>query len=246
MSVTASRSKFPLGAAATTDEEPTHLRVIFVLVGAAVLALLTFGVTREWESVSGHLLEAALWVVVAAAGDLMPVRLWGSVSLSMSLPVTLAAGMVLSPIEAGLVAFVAAFDPREFTRPGHYRSRPVQPKSSSRERCSGFSRVPETPRRCLRVARGSPYRFGSSRRGLARQHPPRTGASHIHDAAVNGRDRSPSVRPVPGPSRGWLRLPWSACCLAWHRLVISGRMGVGGVLDTARACAAGVPTRKES
>ena len=46
----------------------------------------------------------------------MPVQLWGDVTLSMSLPVTLAAGMVLVSFECGLVAFVAALDLREFRR----------------------------------------------------------------------------------------------------------------------------------
>jgi signal transduction histidine kinase len=88
--------------------------VLFVLSGVAVFGFLALGAASDWESVSQHLPDVALWAGVAAIGDLMPVRLWGSVSLSMSLPVTLAAGMVLSPLEAGLVAFVAALDPREF------------------------------------------------------------------------------------------------------------------------------------
>jgi signal transduction histidine kinase len=54
--------------------------------------------------------------MVAAVADLLPVQLWGDVTLSMSLPITLAAGMVLSPWEAGLIAFVAALDLREFHR----------------------------------------------------------------------------------------------------------------------------------
>jgi signal transduction histidine kinase len=88
--------------------------VVFILTGIAVVSLLVVGISRERMAIRSDLLAVGLWILVAAAGDLMPVRLWGPVSLSMSLPVTLAAGMVLSPIEAGLVAFVAAFDPREF------------------------------------------------------------------------------------------------------------------------------------
>jgi signal transduction histidine kinase len=114
MSATASSPKFHAGAAHLRDEEPRLLRLVFISVGLVVVGLLAIGLLGEWDAVRNHALEICLWVVVAAAGDLMPVRLWGSVSLSMSLPVTLAAGMVLSPVEAGLVAFVAAFDPREF------------------------------------------------------------------------------------------------------------------------------------
>jgi len=99
---------------ARRDVEPGLLGVIFLLVGVAVPSLLGLGLSSEWDAVRPHLAELGLWVLVAAAGDLMPVKLWGSVTLSMSLPVTLAAGMVLTPIEAGFVSFVAAFDPREF------------------------------------------------------------------------------------------------------------------------------------
>ena len=114
MSVTASRSKFPVGAAPSPTDEPRLLKLIFYAVGVVVVTSLALGLSNEWFSIQAHLAQLLLWVLVAAAGDLMPVRLWGSVSLSMSLPVTLAAGMVLTPVEAAVVAFVAAFDPREF------------------------------------------------------------------------------------------------------------------------------------
>lgn len=94
--------------------EPIPLKIAFVLIGIVVAGLLVIGIVAEWDSIRGDLPQAALWILVASVGDLMPVRLWGSVSLSMSLPVTLAAGMVLSPAEAAFIAFVAAFDLREF------------------------------------------------------------------------------------------------------------------------------------
>lgn len=114
MSVSASSPKFTVGAPPSPHEEPRRVQLVFILTGTLVVTLLSLGLFDEWNVIRGHLAEVLLWAGVAAAGDLMPVRLWGSVSLSMSLPVTLAAGMVLSPVEAGLVAFVAAFDPREF------------------------------------------------------------------------------------------------------------------------------------
>jgi signal transduction histidine kinase len=55
----------------------------------------------------------AMWALIVAAVDLAPVRVWGSVSVSMSFPVALAAGMVFPAAQAGLVAFVGSFDPRE-------------------------------------------------------------------------------------------------------------------------------------
>lgn len=60
-----------------------------------------------------RLLELALWAVVVAGVDLVPIRVWGSVSVSMSFPVTLAAGMLFLPTEAALISFLGSFDPRE-------------------------------------------------------------------------------------------------------------------------------------
>ncbi|HEX9123072.1 MAG TPA: ATP-binding protein [Actinomycetota bacterium] len=56
------------------------------------------------------------WVPVVCLADLMPVVLWDSVELTMSLPVLLAAGMIFSPFMAALLAFVATTDRREFKR----------------------------------------------------------------------------------------------------------------------------------
>jgi signal transduction histidine kinase len=60
-----------------------------------------------------ELIELGLWAAIVAAVDLVPVRVWGSVSVSMSFPVTLAAGMIFLPTEAALIAFIGSFDPRE-------------------------------------------------------------------------------------------------------------------------------------
>ena len=60
-----------------------------------------------------ELVELALWAAIVATVDLVPVRVWGSVSVSMSFPVALAAGMIFPPVEAALIAFAGSFDPRE-------------------------------------------------------------------------------------------------------------------------------------
>jgi signal transduction histidine kinase len=60
-----------------------------------------------------ELVELGLWAAIVAAVDLVPIRVWGSVSVSMSFPVTLAAGMIFLPTEAALIAFIGSFDPRE-------------------------------------------------------------------------------------------------------------------------------------
>jgi signal transduction histidine kinase len=60
-----------------------------------------------------NLVQLAFWAAIVAAVDLIPVRVWGSVSVSMSFPVALAAGMIFPPAEAAFVVFVGSFDPRE-------------------------------------------------------------------------------------------------------------------------------------
>jgi signal transduction histidine kinase len=94
--------------------EPVLLRALFFVSSLIVVGALTVGLVAQWSSVRPEILTIGLWAAVAAIGDLLPVRLWGGVTLSMSLPITLAAGMVLSPLQAGIVAFTSSLDPREF------------------------------------------------------------------------------------------------------------------------------------
>jgi signal transduction histidine kinase len=57
--------------------------------------------------------ELAAWIVASLIADLMYVRIGQSVTLSMSLPVLLAAAYAHEPIVTGLIAFLGCLDPRE-------------------------------------------------------------------------------------------------------------------------------------
>jgi signal transduction histidine kinase len=92
------------------------IRIFFAALTVLVVVVLAIGLANDWKVLMKGAPALLVWVAVAAIGDLLPVQLWRDVSLSMSLPVTLAAGMVLPSWEAGLVAFVAALDRREFRR----------------------------------------------------------------------------------------------------------------------------------
>ena len=96
--------------------EPVGVLVVFVGVTSVVVSLLGLHVGGNWQNLVEIAPILLVWVMIAAIADLLPVQLWGDVTLSMSLPVTLAAGMVLPPWYAGLVAFMAALDLREFRR----------------------------------------------------------------------------------------------------------------------------------
>jgi signal transduction histidine kinase len=94
--------------------ESLSVRVLFYVVTAIIVSTLAMGIARSPGLSASALAALVVWIIVAAIADLLPVQLWGDVSLSMSLPVTLAAGMVMVPWQAGLVAFIAAVDLREF------------------------------------------------------------------------------------------------------------------------------------
>jgi signal transduction histidine kinase len=115
MSATAT-SQGKIHGRAHWNSEPVAVRVVFIGVTALVVSLLAAHLARDWNDIRGIAFPLLVWAAVVGIADLMPVQLWGDVTLSMSLPVTLAAGMVLSPLNAGLVAFVAALDLREFRR----------------------------------------------------------------------------------------------------------------------------------
>jgi signal transduction histidine kinase len=92
------------------EDVPTRLFLWSASVG--VLAFAVPGAARLLDG-QESLLELGLWAAIVAAVDLAPVRVWKSVSVSMSFPVTLAAGMIFLPTEAALVSFLGSFDPRE-------------------------------------------------------------------------------------------------------------------------------------
>jgi signal transduction histidine kinase len=81
---------------------------VLTVAVAASLALSQLGGDTE-------VLQLVSWAAIVAAVDLVPIRVWGSVTVSMSFPVALAAGMLFSPAEAALIVFAGSFDPRELT-----------------------------------------------------------------------------------------------------------------------------------
>jgi signal transduction histidine kinase len=57
--------------------------------------------------------ELTAWILVSLLTDLMYVRIGKSITLSMSLPVLLAAAFIHTPEVTGLIAFLGCLDPRE-------------------------------------------------------------------------------------------------------------------------------------
>jgi signal transduction histidine kinase len=79
----------------------------------AILVFLGLLVISERADLDGSLPEIALWTSVALGADLMLVRVGKGVTLTMSLPVSLAAALLFAPAFAAIVAFVGCLDPME-------------------------------------------------------------------------------------------------------------------------------------
>lgn len=72
------------------------------------------GLVTEARSAFADPLVLLAWVLLVLVIHLLPVSGWQSTNLSADIPVEIAAAMILSPIECGLIGFLGAFDKREF------------------------------------------------------------------------------------------------------------------------------------
>lgn len=81
------------------------------LVSVATIAVLALLLDLHHPSEGAAQLGA--WVVACLLADLMYVRIRRGISLSMSLPVVLAAALLYSPAVTALIAFLGSLDPRE-------------------------------------------------------------------------------------------------------------------------------------
>jgi len=87
----------------------------FLWLSSLVLVLLFLGLLLEERArvSEASAQEFAIWVIAALASDLMLVRVGRGVTLSMSLPVTLAAALLFPPAIAAAIAFIGCLDPNE-------------------------------------------------------------------------------------------------------------------------------------
>ena len=93
--------------------EARSVRAYFWVANALVIGLLAFEIAEGDSGGGAGVGTLVAWGVVIAVADSLPVRVWGPITLTMSLPVALAVGMLFDPVTAALVAFVSSVDPRE-------------------------------------------------------------------------------------------------------------------------------------
>jgi signal transduction histidine kinase len=98
------------------DPQPLRLRLFewgLSLITVALLTLLIFA-TRNWTG--SEFWTVAGWLPLVVISDLLPVPVWGGVTIAPSLPILLAAAMLFQPVNVGILAFVGSTDLREARR----------------------------------------------------------------------------------------------------------------------------------
>ena len=92
------------------DTRPLLWGVSLVWVGILIPSLIA-----QWREVISELPSLLPWTVLLLTVNLLPVHGWKA-DLVPDWPIQLAAILVLTPLEAGLIGFVGAFDRAEFRR----------------------------------------------------------------------------------------------------------------------------------
>jgi len=100
----------------TPAQEPLALRVLEWSVVVPVASFLLVELVASFSETRPRFPTLVVWLGVVAVTDLLPVPLWGQLTLALSLPMLLAAGMVYPPYIVGLLAFLGSADPRELQR----------------------------------------------------------------------------------------------------------------------------------
>lgn len=111
MAVSSTDSDIPINIRGSPAPSSFRLFAIALFLGAVLVLILTWLLHPvEWR-VEGTII---LWILAVALAGALPLRTERGVSLALDLPVLLAAGYVLGPAPAGLVALVGTFDLDEF------------------------------------------------------------------------------------------------------------------------------------
>jgi signal transduction histidine kinase len=78
------------------------------------LVVFAWGIAGQANDIGSRALALIPWVVLIAVTNMLPVPGWKSAHLTVDLPIEVAAALVLTPMETGIVGFFGAFDIREF------------------------------------------------------------------------------------------------------------------------------------
>jgi signal transduction histidine kinase len=91
--------------------------VFEILVSLPALATIGYLLYLDRNHFTGHVIvELAAWVVVVAVVELTRVNVWRGIHISVGFPLLMAVAFMYLPSAAGIVALLAASDPRELKR----------------------------------------------------------------------------------------------------------------------------------
>jgi signal transduction histidine kinase len=102
----------------STPRVEGRIQALEIFVILPVLGLIAALIARDPSSVSSHktLIELPAWIAIIGAVELIPVPMWRSTHISIGFPLLMVVAFLYEPGAAGLVAFLAASDPRELRR----------------------------------------------------------------------------------------------------------------------------------
>ncbi len=100
----------------TPTLEPLRVRILEWCILVPAVCLLGALAALAWGSVVADLPRIGMWLGVVIAVEFLPVLYSAETNFTLSMPLLLAAGMILAPIDAGLIGFFGSWDMRRFRR----------------------------------------------------------------------------------------------------------------------------------
>src|SRR5438552_8416449 len=95
--------------------DPLRVRIYEWLVALPTMAAIAYFCVTGWSDILDSGTDLLVWGALQLSVDLLPISYSTEINQTMSLPVVLAAGMILPFDQVALVTFLACWDPRELT-----------------------------------------------------------------------------------------------------------------------------------
>jgi signal transduction histidine kinase len=93
------------------EREP---RLLFWAISIGCLIVLASGALSQWHELAADGLELVPWVLLLCLVNLLPVSGLPYLNFAPDIPIMISSMLLLTPLEAGLVAFAGCVDPQEF------------------------------------------------------------------------------------------------------------------------------------
>lgn len=97
-----------------TENGRRPFQLVLWAVSLGWLTLLALELARNAGRLRSDAFALVPWIVLLTVANLLPVHGWQSTNLTVDLPIAIAAALVLTPAETGLIAFLGASDTKEF------------------------------------------------------------------------------------------------------------------------------------